>query len=120
MLHPLPLPLLSLPITRGRHPSELGLHERIPTRGASLLRVQARQARAGRVDKCSRRRVLRGDAEVACVAEGVHSVARFEEGGEARFVGGLHLLLLLQLLLLLLWGRSKGGLLGELWLVLVE
>lgn len=83
-----------LSIARLWHPRKLVLHKRIPPR-ARLLRIQPGQAGPRGIHKCTRRGVLRRDAQVARVPEGVHAVAAFEEGGEARFVGGLGLLRLL-------------------------
>lgn len=64
--------------------------------------MQAIEALAGAVDEGAGGGVLRGDAEVAGIAEGVHAFARGEEGVEAGVLGVL-------VLCRLCGGRGEGG-----------
>ena len=91
--HPPPYTLLTEPrraakriLRRRRSASELLAEKGVRAR---LGGMQSVEPRAGAVDKGAGRGVLRGDAQVAGVAERVHAFARGEEGVEAGVLGVL-------------------------------
>jgi hypothetical protein len=90
----------------------LAVKERVIPRLRSLQ--PPHRARASGIDKSARRSVLRGEAHVAGVAEGVLTFAAGQEGVEARLVGVLGCgVLLLEGWRLLLLLSGRGGEVGD-------